>query len=482
MGCVSSQQDDVPPISLLNQDVLLYIFSYLNVRDRCRLARVCRRWQRLTAECSTIWATLDILPYEVNLAKNWAVIHPRFTSALKSLRLGANQYKTINCGITKDVMLHIRRTCPKLEELEIHGALLDSIDASDLPLSLKRLVIFKCSIRNELWFSEAIHSGGLLKLEHVDFDFSLYRPKENSNQIARELVMCATNVKSLSLRNLAIGDLQLCELPMTLHELSLVQCTVPRRWFDSSVANSKHIPPLNKLTVDIMRHNSWTTLCSIGCISGLVELQIFGADLRALDSANLPPCLQKLILRQVWLPRRWFHASAIAGNLHQLKYLELTKLRSFSQKCATDFRAFPNLKQLHVCKSYIDDTGMAYAVGHMVCLEKLTIINSCITDVSLALFGQYLSQLKHLRLRQCGLITDIGVQCVEDLKDTMKLLEIYECQQITAEGVIKLASNLKGSLQYMNVTADILGIEYCDSLWTNYKIHLHVTNPSKPSR
>ena len=335
-------------------------------------------------------------------------------------------------------------------------------------------------IRNEAWFAKAIQSGNLLKLKHLDFDFNSYKLKQTSNQFARDLMKCIQNVTSLSLRNLAVSDLQIHELPVSVKELCLWQCTLPRRWFDTGVNKAKRVLQLTKLTIDVLRHTSWTTLCSVGCVTSLVELHITGADLRAINSANLPSGLQKLVLRQVWIPKRWFRASVVAGNLQQLKYLELTKLRAFSQKGAADFRAFPNLQHLHVCKSYIDDTGMAYAVGHLLLLESLTITNSCMTDISLALFGEYLSQLKQLRLRHCALITDVGVQCLEDLKDTIQLLEIEDCKQITADGVVKLASNLRGSLRNMNVTSDILGAEYCNVFMANNDMHLHVTNrPAK---
>ena len=296
-----------------------YKIDYSNCFTVCcfSFSRVCRKWRRLSTECNTLWRTLDLVPYETNLIQHWPHLKLKFTPALRCLRLGAREYKTINCGITKDILSDISNICPNLEDLEICGALLRGIEASDLPASLQRLRISKCTIsmiRNETWFAKAIQSGNLLKLKHLDFDFNSYKLKQTSNQFARDLMKCIQNVTSLSLRNLAVSDLQIHELPVSVKELCLWQCTLPRRWFDTGVNKAKRVLQLTKLTIDVLRHTSWTTLCSIGCVTSLVELHITGADLRAINSANLPSGLQTLVLRQVWIPKRWFSRFCCRGK------------------------------------------------------------------------------------------------------------------------------------------------------------------------
>ena len=97
----------------LPRELQMYIIGYLDMRSRCRCARVCRYWRDVTFD-GHLWSSLNLSPYYKKLQDRDLIAWISMTgSFLSSLNLRGCLH------IDNQVARHIAATCPQLEELNI---------------------------------------------------------------------------------------------------------------------------------------------------------------------------------------------------------------------------------------------------------------------------------------------------------------------------------------------------------------------------
>ncbi|XP_072049746.1 F-box/LRR-repeat protein 12-like [Amphiura filiformis] len=153
-------------IDSLADNVLVDIFSFLDVKDKCRTAQVCRRWNSLIHQKS-LWKHIDLTPFKVDLRSIWKLVRAYYTDMLLSLRLHGftESIKSTEC-ISNAVLTDIKSRCPNLRELFVTKANLITINSSLLPAALKQLTLHKCLISVD-WLKPAVDKGLLKTVEKL---------------------------------------------------------------------------------------------------------------------------------------------------------------------------------------------------------------------------------------------------------------------------------------------------------------------------
>ncbi|XP_077981739.1 F-box/LRR-repeat protein 12-like [Glandiceps talaboti] len=149
-------------------NIMVEIFEYLDPRDRCRIARVCKAWNRLIND-KLLWRHVDLQKYRVDLRSVWKVIRNHFSSTLTSLKLKGflHSVRKTEC-LSNSVLLDLKERCPKLEHLEITEANFSSLQVASLPSSLTTLVLKFCEIPTR-WFKDLKTNNEILpSLQYID--------------------------------------------------------------------------------------------------------------------------------------------------------------------------------------------------------------------------------------------------------------------------------------------------------------------------
>ncbi|XP_036096794.1 F-box/LRR-repeat protein 12 [Molossus molossus] len=130
----------------LPDSVILEIFSYLSVRDRIRLSRVCRRWRRLVDD-RWLWRHVDLAVYKMRPKIMWHLLRRYMASRLQSLRLGGYLSSGSQAPqLSPALMRALGQKCPNLKCLCLHGADLSMVPIASLPCTLRTLELHSCEI------------------------------------------------------------------------------------------------------------------------------------------------------------------------------------------------------------------------------------------------------------------------------------------------------------------------------------------------
>lgn len=130
----------------LPDSVLLEIFSYLPVRDRIRLSRVCRRWKRLVDD-RWLWRHVDLTVYRMRPKVMWHLLRRYMASGLHSLRLcGYLSAGSQAPQLSPALMRALGQKCPNLQRLCLHRADLSVVPVTSLPCTLRTLELHSCEI------------------------------------------------------------------------------------------------------------------------------------------------------------------------------------------------------------------------------------------------------------------------------------------------------------------------------------------------
>ncbi|XP_038067274.1 F-box/LRR-repeat protein 20-like [Patiria miniata] len=158
--------ENLPP------NVLLQIFSYLEVKDKCRVAGVCKSWRELVGE-KKLWKNVDFFAARVDLPTHWRALRRYFTDSLHTLHLRGFVYtsKTSRC-LNDAILKDIRRRCPNLVELHIDEADLSRVCSGHLPPTLEVLVLNRC-ITTPGWFQAGVSNSRLDRLRTLNFKNSI---------------------------------------------------------------------------------------------------------------------------------------------------------------------------------------------------------------------------------------------------------------------------------------------------------------------
>ncbi|XP_064618492.1 uncharacterized protein LOC135482435 isoform X2 [Lineus longissimus] len=180
------------PIMVLNDDTLLAIFSYLSVRDKIMIERVCKRWNSVLIRS---WVAQDHLHLR-NLVQQW--FSGITDQNLKSLLVRCPNLKSIDlsskCRHLTDWSLEmIAQHCPKLMKLDLSGVAVTNN-------SLKTLST-KCTSLQWIKLSRCFDAGekGLWWLFKNCGDLTYVNLEEDSKVTGNCFHVMGTKVKKLVL-------------------------------------------------------------------------------------------------------------------------------------------------------------------------------------------------------------------------------------------------------------------------------------------
>ncbi|XP_054417969.1 F-box/LRR-repeat protein 12 [Pteronotus mesoamericanus] len=140
VGGIMATLSDLPDL------VLLEIFSYLPVRDRIRVSRVCHRWKRLVND-GWLWRHIDLSVYTVRPKVIWHLLHRYMTPRLHSLHLGGYLLSGSQAPqLSPALMNALGQKCPNLKRLCLHVANLSMVPVTSLPCTLRTLELHSCEI------------------------------------------------------------------------------------------------------------------------------------------------------------------------------------------------------------------------------------------------------------------------------------------------------------------------------------------------
>ncbi|XP_006825615.1 F-box/LRR-repeat protein 12-like [Saccoglossus kowalevskii] len=151
----------------LPDNIMLDIFSFMDTHDKCRVARVCKSWNRLINDKS-LWQHVDLQNCRVNLRNVWKVVRNHLSTSLKSLKLRGflNSVKNTEC-LSNAVLMDLKERCPNLKYLEVVEANFGALEVTSLPKSLATLVLRSCQLPMR-WFKGMKEHNALPELEYLD--------------------------------------------------------------------------------------------------------------------------------------------------------------------------------------------------------------------------------------------------------------------------------------------------------------------------
>ncbi|KAM7079789.1 F-box/LRR-repeat protein 12 [Ciconia maguari] len=152
-------------LPVLPDSVLLQVLALLPLRDRLRMARVCRRWKRLALD-RTVWRYVDLSPHRINSRTLWHVVRWRLCDSLQTLRVRG----TLRSGgkrrlLSPALLAALRQRCPQLRRLCLAETDLRPIPYESVPPSLTALELSCCEIP-AAWFCGSA-ARALPQLRHL---------------------------------------------------------------------------------------------------------------------------------------------------------------------------------------------------------------------------------------------------------------------------------------------------------------------------
>uniref|UniRef100_A0A8C9TXI6 F-box/LRR-repeat protein 2 n=1 Tax=Scleropages formosus TaxID=113540 RepID=A0A8C9TXI6_SCLFO len=379
-----SNSDEAVINKKLPKELLLRIFSFLDVVTLCRCAQVSRSWNVLALDGSN-WQRIDLFDFQRDIEGRVVEnISKRCGGFLRKLSLRG-------ClGVGDGALRTFAQNCRNIELLSLNGCT-KITDATCSSLSkfcpkLKHLDLASCTSITNL--SLKALSEGCPLLEQLNISWCDQVSKDG----IQALVRCCPGVKGLFLK----GCTQLED-----EALKFIGAHCPE------------LVTLNLQTCSQITDEGLITICrgchrlQSLCVSGCAN--ITDAILNALGQ-NCPR-LRYVPLLHGWgrvIKRHLF----LHQNCHELEKMDL-------EECVpTDPRAAPPPQSLSHCELITDD-GIRHLGGGPCAHDRLEVVE----------------------LDNCPLITDASL---EHLKTCHSLdrIELYDCQQITRAGIKRLRTHL----------------------------------------
>uniref|UniRef100_A0A3P8X9K6 F-box/LRR-repeat protein 2 n=1 Tax=Esox lucius TaxID=8010 RepID=A0A3P8X9K6_ESOLU len=382
-GCVFSNSDEAPINKKLPKELLLRIFSYLDVITLCRCGQVSKAWNVLALDGSN-WQKIDLFNFQTDIEGRVVEnISKRCGGFLRQLSLRG-------CLSVGDAsMKTFSQNCRNIEVLNLNGCtkITDStcLSLSKFCCKLRQLDLTSCvSITNH---SLKALSDGCRMLEALNLSWCDQITRDGIEALARG----CNNLRALFLRG----------------------CT---QLEDGALKHlQKHCPELTTINMQScsqITDDGLVSLCrgchklQILCISGCSN--ITDASLTALG-LNCPRLKILEAARCSHVTDAGF--TVLARNCHEMEKMDLEEciLCALSVLCP---------QSLSHCELITDD-GIR-ALSSSVCgQERLTVVE----------------------LDNCPLITDVTL---EHLKNCHRLerIELYDCQQVTRAGIKRIRAHL----------------------------------------
>uniref|UniRef100_A0AAQ5XVQ6 F-box/LRR-repeat protein 2 n=1 Tax=Amphiprion ocellaris TaxID=80972 RepID=A0AAQ5XVQ6_AMPOC len=378
---VFSNSDEAPINKKLPKELLLRIFSYLDVVTLCRCAQVSKAWNVLALDGSN-WQKIDLFNFQTDIEGRVVEnISKRCGGFLRQLSLRG-------CLSVGDAsMKTFAQNCRNIEVLNLNGCT-KITDSTCLSLSkfcskLKQLDLTSCvSISNH---SLKALSDGCRMLEMLNLSWCDQITRDGIEALARG----CTGLRALFLRGCTQLD-------------------------DGALKHlQKHCPELTTINMQ-----SCTQITDEGLVSlcrGCHKLQILCVS----GCSNITDA----------------SLTALGLNCPRLKYETHTKTPVSQQTNGL----------LHLSSPQVTDNTLVQLSIHCPRLQALSLSHcELITDdgiraLSSSTCGQ--ERLTVVELDNCPLITDVTL---EHLKSCHRLerIELYDCQQVTRAGIKRIRAHL----------------------------------------
>jgi len=175
----------------------------------------------------------------------------------------------------------------------------------------------------------------------------------------------------------------------------------------------------------------------------LSSLSLENFDLREIPLESLPPNLKTLSLYESMLSMGWFDTLKCRNLLANLQVLNLQCCSKISNNDLEPLAYLRNVTKLNLSNCFrISARGIYGVASNLKHLRDID-FSGCPGVNNVVLY--YLSNLplEYLKLRFCHLITDHGINqlFLHSVGNTLKLLDIYSCHEVTDNTLEVLASN-----------------------------------------
>ncbi|BFZ16337.1 hypothetical protein BsWGS_19376 [Bradybaena similaris] len=201
-------------INELPENILLQIMSYLTMKDRCRLRRVCQKWNQIM-NYDSLWRHVDLLEFPIGLKTLWRLVRTRFSPRMSVLKLrgydpldGDHKRKK---SLSDAVLKKIAACCPNLQVLHLKNCRTETIKFESLPTSIVCLEIVDCYLVPGWMADKQKH---LPKLEHLNLDYS-----DCFDDVDMCYICDWSNLKYLSMINDFVGNEGVITIANNLCEL-----------------------------------------------------------------------------------------------------------------------------------------------------------------------------------------------------------------------------------------------------------------------
>uniref|UniRef100_A0A8C5CZF6 F-box/LRR-repeat protein 2 n=1 Tax=Gadus morhua TaxID=8049 RepID=A0A8C5CZF6_GADMO len=403
---VFSNSDEAPINKKLPKELLLRIFSYLDVVTLCRCAQVSKAWNVLALDGSN-WQKIDLFNFQTDIEGRVVEnISKRCGGFLRQLSLRG-------CLSVGDAsMKTFAQNCRNIEVLNLNGCT-KITDSTCLSLSkfcskLKHLDLTSCvSITNH---SLKALSDGCRMLEMLNLSWCDQMTRDGIEALARG----CNGLRALFLRGCTqLDDGALKHLQKHCPELTTINIQSCTQMTDDGMVSLCR--GCHKLQI----------LCMSGCSNitdaSLTALGLNCPRIKILEAAR---CSHVTDAGFTVLARASVSSYYISRNCHELEKMDL-------EECILTVSQYSRL-----CPSLHPD-GLHVPTQSLSHCELIT--DDGIRALSSSACGQ--ERLTVVELDNCPLITDVTL---EHLKSCHRLerIELYDCQQVTRAGIKRIRAHL----------------------------------------
>ncbi|XP_041811011.1 F-box/LRR-repeat protein 2 isoform X1 [Chelmon rostratus] len=425
---VFSNSDEAPINKKLPKELLLRIFSYLDVVTLCRCAQVSKAWNVLALDGSN-WQKIDLFNFQTDIEGRVVEnISKRCGGFLRQLSLRG-------CLSVGDAsMKTFAQNCRNIEVLNLNGCT-KITDSTCLSLSkfcskLKQLDLTSCvSISNH---SLKALSDGCRMLELLNLSWCDQITRDGIEALARG----CNGLRALFLRGCTqLDDGALKHLQKHCPELTTINMQSCTQITDEGLVSLCR--GCHKLQI----------LCVSGC-SNITDASLTAMGLN---------CPRLKILEAA----RCSHVTdagftVLARNCHELEKMDLEECILVTDNTLVQLSIHcPRLQalvNLYTCSSdFMPGSASIWSFNPFICVSPTLLcpgqsLSHCelITDdgiraLSSSTCGQ--ERLTVVELDNCPLITDVTL---EHLKSCHRLerIELYDCQQVTRAGIKRIRAHL----------------------------------------
>ncbi|XP_022081375.1 F-box/LRR-repeat protein 14-like [Acanthaster planci] len=373
-------------ISCLFPEILALIFSYLDVKDKGRVAKVCRAWRDASYHRS-VWRGVE------------AKLHIRRTNPSLFPSLVARGIRRVQILSLRRSLSHVLQGMPNIQSLNLSGC----YNLTDFGLShafvheIPTLTVLNLSLCKQITDTSLWRIAQYLKnLESLDLAGCCNINNTGLLVIARGL----PKLKCLNLRScrhvsdVGIGYLagmssEAAKGVCNLEELVLQDC---QKITDSALGSvAQGLPQLRALNL---------SFCCGVTDSGMVNL-------------SRMPSLRELNLRS-------------CDNISDIGIAHLAE-------CGGHFTSL----DVSFCDK-IGDAALAHISQGMYNLTNISLSSCHVTDDGLDRLVRNLHGLTTLNIGQCVKVTDRGLKLIGDHLHKLKCIDLYGCTKITTVGLERI--------------------------------------------